>query len=383
MSIDYEFPFYSYLHRRATDNTVFYVGKGTGNRSHFLHGRGRKWTAFYNKHGAIAEIVERFATEEEAFNHERFLIASFMAVGAKLANLTLGGDGVSGYKYTPEQAAKHAESQKKTWERPGYREKHQASMRAVFLDPRYRSRQSEMSKARWADPQKRASILARMPKGAELHNARAVTCLETAETFESISLAVKWLRSLGFESAKSGGIWQCCNKFMRSYCQFHWHYADQTPSDADIERMLRGYAKGKFHYKAKRVVCVETGSVFETATEAVKWMDSIGLSITSVAMTDCCQFTQRQAKGYHFYYADSPPTEKQLKWMFEGRPSGVRAYNAVKVQCVETGVIFPTATAATKWIRETKYPAASVSNIANCCKLGKPKTAYGFHWQYP
>lgn len=101
--------FYTYIHRRADDGKVFYVGKGQRNRSHSIKGRTARWIRTAAKHGLIIEIVATFERESDALDHEKALIAKYRAEGPHLCNLTDGGEGTSGYKYTEEQRRKNAE----------------------------------------------------------------------------------------------------------------------------------------------------------------------------------------------------------------------------------------------------------------------------------
>lgn len=49
--------YYVYLHRRATDNKVFYVGKGKGKRAFDNSSRNDYWQNTVNKHGLTVEII--------------------------------------------------------------------------------------------------------------------------------------------------------------------------------------------------------------------------------------------------------------------------------------------------------------------------------------
>lgn len=87
--------YYTYFHTRNDTGAVFYVGKGKGCRA-TARNRNKMWSAIANKHGFSAQIAARWATEKEAFEHERFLIACFRDMGIKLTNMTDGGEGMSG-----------------------------------------------------------------------------------------------------------------------------------------------------------------------------------------------------------------------------------------------------------------------------------------------
>lgn len=91
-----EAKFYIYVHRRADTGDVFYIGKGSGRRAWATQYRTEYWRRVKDKYGIVIEILERFEKEEDAFRHEMFLIAHHRAVGARLCNITNGGEGASG-----------------------------------------------------------------------------------------------------------------------------------------------------------------------------------------------------------------------------------------------------------------------------------------------
>lgn len=84
--------FYVYLHRRGTDNSVFYVGKGCGSRAWNFNGRSKFWHSTKNKYGITVEIVFDNLQEDEALLCEVDTILEMKYFGCKLVNLTSGGD---------------------------------------------------------------------------------------------------------------------------------------------------------------------------------------------------------------------------------------------------------------------------------------------------
>ena len=84
--------FYVYIHRRATDNTIFYVGKGMKQRAWYFIDRSEWWTRVHEKHGTIVEICQKDMLEDEAYLLEMWLIAKMRHLGIALVNSTIGGD---------------------------------------------------------------------------------------------------------------------------------------------------------------------------------------------------------------------------------------------------------------------------------------------------
>ena len=98
--------YYTYAYLRE-DRTPYYIGKGSGKR-------------VYSKIRSVSIppkdrilILKKDLTEDEAFQHEKYMIAVFgrkdLGTGI-LHNKTDGGEGVSGHIYTEEQKQKITQS---------------------------------------------------------------------------------------------------------------------------------------------------------------------------------------------------------------------------------------------------------------------------------
>lgn len=98
--------FYTYFHTRNDTGAVFYVGKGCGDRARHVNRNNPHWRNIVAKHGHTVHIASRWSTEGEAFEHERFLILCFKDLGLRLANMTDGGEGVSGLRHSDTTKAK-------------------------------------------------------------------------------------------------------------------------------------------------------------------------------------------------------------------------------------------------------------------------------------
>jgi hypothetical protein len=99
--------YYTYAYLRE-DGTPYYIGKGKGRRIHLKAGR-----AIHLPPKERRIFLKKNLTEQEAFKHEVYMIAVFgrrdQGTGI-LWNFTDGGEGTSGYKWTPEQRKQLSES---------------------------------------------------------------------------------------------------------------------------------------------------------------------------------------------------------------------------------------------------------------------------------
>jgi hypothetical protein len=102
--------FYAYVHARpdfASAHDIFYVGKGSGNRSAQLTQRNFHHANTIKKHGPQNIRIGQMpcSSESTALSLEIGLIKTLRRMGVKLCNFTDGGEGVSGHKHTAESRA--------------------------------------------------------------------------------------------------------------------------------------------------------------------------------------------------------------------------------------------------------------------------------------
>jgi len=98
--------FYVYIHSKP-DGTPFYVGKGHGIRANKFSIRNPHHKNIVAKYGKDAIIIGKLdcATEQIAFETEKWLIAFLKSMGFELTNRTLGGEGSTGLVMSPEARA--------------------------------------------------------------------------------------------------------------------------------------------------------------------------------------------------------------------------------------------------------------------------------------
>lgn len=101
--------YYVYVHRRLTDNKIFYVGKGKNKRAFEKSYRNSKWTNIANAHGFKVEFAVSHMDELDALKLEQDMIAWFGK--ENLANVTDGGEGFTGYSYMLNMT----EAEKELW----------------------------------------------------------------------------------------------------------------------------------------------------------------------------------------------------------------------------------------------------------------------------
>ena len=140
--------YYTYAHFRLDDGKCFYIGKGKSSRAWVTKGRSQFWKNVVAKHGYLVQILATWESEEEAFEHEKFLIACFRDMGHPLVNLTDGGEGVSGFKHGTEVRAKISAAASTSEERAARSERQRQRMSS----PEARQALVERAKQQWSDP---------------------------------------------------------------------------------------------------------------------------------------------------------------------------------------------------------------------------------------
>lgn len=208
---------YTYLHRRASDNQPFYIGKGSDNRAYRKNHRNQHWNNTVRKHGLVVEIVCHWPTEKEALDHEVFLIDCFRSMGHKLVNLTDGGEGQSGRVPSHETRAKISAANKGRASK--YRgiplsdetkRKLSQARTGSKLSDEHREKLSAAGKGKSKSPEHARKIgLGRMSASGK--SDKPVLCIQEGKSFANMGAATRWLKSIGFLKASKAAISRVCN----------------------------------------------------------------------------------------------------------------------------------------------------------------------------
>lgn len=260
--------FYTYIHTTSDlagePSRVFYVGKGQKNRAWGVAHRNKYWTSIVGKHGLNVTICAYWDSEEDAHEHEKFLILCFRDMGVRLANMTDGGEGMSGYVKTQETRAKHSKAIRQYLSLPENRMKSLRNLESIRANPEIQERRSSSLKNSWSDPAAKVIRVAAMytpdnkarhlsivrdpeVRARHLAGVRAINddrefverrsasmrkvlckdiiCKETGMVFETLVLAVEWLKTNGHPKARRNGIQQAMGRDGRSAYKYHWGYA--------------------------------------------------------------------------------------------------------------------------------------------------------------
>jgi hypothetical protein len=204
--------FYIYLHRKASDGEVFYVGKGCGDRKYDVMDRSHYWKRIVNKHGRTIEIVKDALTEDEAFKLEVELIAHYgrrdQGKGS-LCNMTDGGDGAWGQVMSQSARDKVSKARmgNKTWEGRVHSEETKAKMRR----PKSEETKAKMRKPKSEEMRKKLSATKSLP----------MYC-SNGMRFGSGRTAMRWLRGNGFPKAAESALTLCCKGKLKTAYGFSW-----------------------------------------------------------------------------------------------------------------------------------------------------------------
>lgn len=148
MTAENALTFYTYFHTRNDTNAVFYIGKGCGYRAHVTRRNNPHWNHIVAKHGHTVHIAARWPTNDEANEHEKFLISCFRSMGCSLVNITDGGEGTLGRKQTEDAKRRISIANTGRKMSPEWIAKIRASVTGRVFSDEHRKRLSDSTKGR-------------------------------------------------------------------------------------------------------------------------------------------------------------------------------------------------------------------------------------------
>lgn len=190
---------------------------------------------------------------------------------------------------------------------------------------------------------------------------RAVICIETGVIYPGINEAS---RQTGIEAMNISSV---CRKKRITAGKYHWAYADDNDTIKELSVFHgAGPAKKIAPGKYKKVICIETGEIYESC-QAAESANGLGKGRISAA----CRGTQETTGGYHWCFLEDTDRIKRFEG-FVGKSKTQQGLPRM-IYCVETKEVFAS-------IREAKIKK-QCNNIEKCLS-GERATAGGYHWCY-
>lgn len=191
------------------------------------------------------------------------------------------------------------------------------------------------------------------------YNSIPIVCINlldrTQLTFESITEAARQL------NINSGNISQNIKKQIAQVSKYL--FVTQEQWDAWSEEEKDKAISSARHGLKKPVICITTGEIFYSLTEA-----AAKYNLQNSKISNCCKGLRNTTGGKQWMYLDD--WEKLTKEQQQSIKQ-----KTYKYLCVETGAIYDTS------VQAMEQTGVDQSSIRRCCK-GKQKTAGGFHWRY-
>ena len=262
----------------------------------------------------------------------------------------------------PDTKSKISAASKRMWMDENYR-KNMASKRAAFMDDQYRKNASRLSKERWNNADYRLLVCKKTSIG-QRKRAPEVVQVETGKIFSCVAEAAELLH------ISHAHISSVCTGERRSAGGYHWRYASETPEEWEQRR--QDYAERSGVKIFPKVVCMETGEIFEQPKAAA---EKAGIHPSNI--TQVCRGEQLSAGGFHWKYVNETEQqrEKREALIESSSKKDLGEYSRVRVLCVETEIVYPSLKNASD---ELGINRCGISNALR----GKSKTAGGFHWKY-
>jgi hypothetical protein len=310
-----------YVYVYWLDDVPFYIGKGSGRRSecHLRETEYSKGKTFMQnkiaklvRTGRIDDVKVTFfikdVDDETSKMWEKFLISAIgrrVANNGPLVNLSLGGDGAFGHRWTDENKA----NMRAVWQEPERQAKGRAALRIAWKDPKRKARMKEALREKWKDPEHRAKVAAtkEADKRETIRRLQAgyIYWHSTTNNWRVRLFEIELGTYQTFVEAEAARIAAC-------------RAARDGKLDAFVEEVRRRGAKNrleatmKTNAKRARAVRRNDGVVFPSIADAGRAHGANGFNISSV-----CKGVRKRAFGFTWEYVDGP---LRRPWQHEYQP---------------------------------------------------------------
>lgn len=259
------------------------------------------------------EILYDGLNEEDAKVMEKQLIEQYKSFDKNFGyNLTEGGDGACGRKFTDEQKeilrlknlgrVVSAEQREKL--RQANLGKHHSEETKRKMSNSRKGNHYNLGRKLSEETKKK---IGDRERGENNPNARQVICLETLKVYETISQAR--------EETGATKISDCCrhDSKHKTSGNFHWEYYDKNFSENDYRNILKQHIEDEANNSCRKmseenkkilieissvkVLCVETGEIFDSIRKAAE-----KYNVSSSCICCCCKGKSKTAKNLHWKY---------------------------------------------------------------------------------
>ena len=223
----------------------------------------------FGKENFTIVILEECENANQINEREKYWIAYFNCISPNGYNKTDGGQG--GWKHTSDSCEKISVANSGE-NHPMFGKHHTDATKAKLSAGNTGRRQSEATKALLSSLQT---------------TKHAVICIETKEIFDSVAAAVRRYK------VNRANLILACKNHQRTVDGKHFWYLEDFNKATEIV-----IPPPKTKPQKRKVVCLETGEVFETIRQAAKW-----LGMVHGAVSRACRKNIR-AGGYHWKFVD-------------------------------------------------------------------------------